>query len=88
MTTVSLSFANEDDAPMFIQVDPWAGIYRLAKNESIEFVAESETNEPRFGVLRGSSVPYLTILDSTGYFVVVDGRRLHWTDFPANFSAP
>jgi hypothetical protein len=88
MTSVAISFTNESESALFIQVDPWAGVYRLMQGGSIEFVAESETSTPRLTVHDSGETRYLTILDSDEYFVVINGERLHWTEFPANFDLP
>lgn len=38
MTTVSITFKNSNDEPIFLQVDPWAGFYLLKKGDKIEIV--------------------------------------------------
>lgn len=36
MTTVSITFENSNDEPIFLQVDPWAGIYLLKKETKLK----------------------------------------------------
>lgn len=85
MTAVSLRFSNSNDRPLNIQVDPWAGLYRLAKGQEIELIAESETDSPEFTLDQFGDSLIVTIACSDEYFVSKDGKRLHWTDYPNNF---
>ncbi len=84
MTTVSIVFSNQsdgDDQPISLQVDPWAGFYRLKKGEEIEIVAVSQTSSPRFSVDEIGNRKILLIADSTEYYVVVNGERIHWEQY-------
>ncbi|MBL9090514.1 MAG: hypothetical protein JNL96_04785 [Planctomycetaceae bacterium] len=85
MTTVSIHYENSNDEPMEIQVDPWAGLYRLAKGESIEFVAQSQTESPKFTVEERGNLRIITFVHSSEFFVLLDGKRIHWTKYPHNF---
>jgi hypothetical protein len=84
MATTSIRFANYNEEPIYVQVDPWAGLYRLDKDEGIEIVAESETDAPRFSVAEHGTTRILMIDDSQEYFVVRNGNRVHWTDYQHN----
>lgn len=84
MTTVSIRFHNFNEKPIYLQVDPWAGIYLLRKDEWIEIVAESETSSPSFEVLQSKDTSILTICHSDEYYVVVDGKRVHYSDYLSN----
>jgi hypothetical protein len=84
MTTTTIRFSNSNEQPVHVQVDPWAGVYRLAKGEEIEILAESETNSPAFQVDEYKDTRILTILHSTEYFIVKDGKRIHWTEYQSN----
>jgi len=86
MTTVSLCFSNRNDRPLIIQVDPWAGVYSLAKNQKIELIAESVTDSPAFEVEQSGDMLLVTIVHSDEYYVFKDGKRIHWTDCPNNFA--
>jgi hypothetical protein len=87
--TVSITFHNTNKSPLYIQVDPWAGIYQLKQGERIEFLAESKSGAAaRFEVHEDGNARYLMIYDSSEYFIVQDGLRIHWTDLPANFELP
>lgn len=81
MTTVSIRFSNENDQPIYIQVDPWAGLYVLKKGDEIEILAESETTSPSFEVTESGSTRILMIVDSTDYYVVLNGQRIHWEKY-------
>ena len=83
MATVTIRITNSEPLPLIVQVDPWAGVYRLAQGETIEFVAESETNQPEFHIEDSGRSRILTILHSDEYFVIRDGRRIHWTQCQA-----
>src|SRR5262249_47380945 len=70
-----------NDQPIYLQVDPWAGLYLLKKGEKIEIVAESETTSPSFSVDEVDDTRILLIADSSEYYVVVDGQRIHWESY-------
>ncbi len=82
MATVTIRYTNSCSRAVILQVDPWAGVYLLGAGESIEIVAESVTDAPEFDLVEDGETRYLTILHSSDYFVVRDGQRLHWTEFP------
>lgn len=86
MTTVSIVFSNDNDdgQPIHIQVDPWAGLYLLKKGERIEIIAESETSSPSFSVQEFGLTTILCIYSSNNYDVVLNGKRVHWTDYYSN----
>ena len=86
MTTISIRFVNASGSPVHIQVDPWAGVYTLAKGKEIEIVAESETTSPEFKIEEYGDTRILTILHSSDYFVVRDGKRVHWTEYQADYT--
>jgi hypothetical protein len=50
MTSITITFSNSNDQPVFLQVDPWAGLYRLRKGDQVQIVAESETDSPGFQI--------------------------------------
>ncbi len=85
MTTVTIRFINSNDLPVFVQVDPWAGLYVLEKGQEIEILAESETASPAFQVEEHKNTRILTVLHSSEYFVVRDGERVHWTQYQTNY---
>jgi hypothetical protein len=84
MTTISIRCLNRNDHPIFIQVEPWAGIYRLAPGEAIDFSTESEAGPTRVEIDESGDTRYLAFPDSRDYFVVRDGRRVHWSEYPNN----
>jgi len=85
MTTVSILFHNLKNKPIQFQVDPWAGFYVLREGESIEIVAESETSSPSLSLIEHEdSFTVLEIGHSDEYYVVVDGKRVHCSDYLSN----
>jgi len=84
MTTVSIRFHNFNEKPIYLQVDPWAGIYLLKKDQWMEIVAESETSSPCLSVTESKDTRILTIGHSDEYYVVVDGQRVHYSDYFSN----
>lgn len=85
MSSVTIRFTNSNAPAIYVQVDPWAGVYVLEQGQEIEFLAESEKNTPVFQIDEYGTTRILTILHSDEYFVMRDGKRVHWTEFPANF---
>jgi hypothetical protein len=85
MTTISIRFANSNDPPVHVQVDPWAGVYTLEKGNAIEIVAESETTSPEFSIEEYGNTRILTLLHSSEYFIVRNGKRVHWTECQSDY---
>ena len=85
MTTVSITFRNSNEEPIYLQVDPWAGVYLLRKGDEIQIIAESETSSPSFHIEEYNDTRILLIENSSEYYVVQDGQRIHWTQFQSNF---
>jgi hypothetical protein len=84
MTSVTIRFSNSNAPAIYIQVDPWAGVYVLEQGQEIEFLAESEKNTPVFHIDEYDTTRILTILHSDEYFIIRDGKRVHWTEFQTN----
>ena len=81
MTTVSIDFRNSNEQPVYLQVDPWAGVYLLKMGEEIRIVAESQSASASFSIEECGSTRILLIADSTEYYVVVNGQRVHWKEY-------
>ncbi len=81
MTTVSIRFSNSNDLPIYLQVDPWAGLYALKKGDVIRIIAESERSSPKFDVDEYGTTRILTLCDSDGYYVVIDEQRIHFEKY-------
>lgn len=80
-----IEFTNSKDDPIFIQVDPWACLYKLEKDESIEFVADTTSENMRFSVDEyDSRTRILTLIDCEEFFIMVDDKRVHWTEYQTN----
>ena len=84
MTTVSVRIRNSNKEAFYLQIDPWAGVYLLKQGDEIEIAADSETSSPGFSLEETDNTRILIIFDSTQYYVVRDGKRVHWTDFSSN----
>lgn len=84
MITTTIRFSNSNDEPYYIQVDPWAAVYRLAAGDTIEIVAENERDAAAFHLDEFGDTRILTILHSAEYFVVLDGKRIHWKEYQSN----
>ena len=84
MIAVSIGFRNSNEQPIYLQVDPWAGLYLLRRGEEIEVIAESNTEQPSFSVEEKGNSRILLIAHSSDYHVVVDGKRVHWSAYQTN----
>lgn len=85
MTTIFIRFVNSNDRPVHVQVDPWAGIYTLEKGKEIEIVAESETTSPEFRIEEYGNTRILTLPHSSEYFIIRNGKRVHWTECQSDY---
>lgn len=83
---IRVRFRNSTDTPCYVQVDPWAGLYRLQKGESVEIEGECDTACPSAEFDELGETKIVTLPDCTDYFVIHDGQRLHWTEFPTNLT--
>jgi hypothetical protein len=82
LVSVTFRYENRGTTPIIVQVEPWAGVYRLFTNDEFVLIAESATQTPEFELIEDGDTRYLTIHHSEEYFVVRGGVRLHWTDCP------
>ena len=57
------------------------GCVLLKMGEEIRIVAESETASASFRIEECGSTRILLIADSTEYYVVVNGQRVHWKEY-------
>lgn len=84
MTTITIRFRNSNEEPIYLQVDPWAAVYMLKNGEEIQIAAESESGEPSFFIEEYNDTRILVIEDSTDYYLIVDGKRIHWSVYQSN----
>jgi hypothetical protein len=84
MVDIQVSVLNSNDGHISVQVDPWAGLYLLKKGDRIDLVATSNSLSPRFSIEESKDTRILTFWDCSEYFILKDGRRVHWTKFPNN----
>mgnify|MGYP003664408955 CR=1 FL=1 len=78
-----LEFNNSKDKPIFIQVDPWACLYKLEKGERIEFAFGGSANES-FSIDEYDEENHILTLECEEFFVMVDGKPVHWEKFQSN----
>ncbi|MBX3424588.1 MAG: hypothetical protein KF688_02810 [Pirellulales bacterium] len=79
-----IEFSNSKDKPVFVQVDPWACLYKLEKGERIEFAVEATSDEPFFSIDDYDEENRILTLDSEEFFIVRDGQRVHWEEYQTN----
>ena len=84
---IQIEFLNSKNSPIYIQVDPWACLYKLDKGQSIEIIAESTSKKMRFSIYEGEGdTRILTLLDCDEFFIMVGGKRIHWEEYQSNES--
>lgn len=81
MSEITITFRNDNDEPIYLQVDIWAGLYLLKKGEQIEIVAASEKTSPSFDVTESGTTRILTLWDSEEYYIVIEGKRIHYLKY-------
>ena len=80
-----IEFVNSKDRPIFVQVDPWACLYKLEKNQTIEIIAPSTSDRPRCSIDEcDGDTRILTLLDCDDFFVAVGGKSVHWKEYQTN----
>lgn len=75
---------NTIQQPYYLQIDPWATVYLLQEGESIEIEAISDVDCPAFEFDECGETKILTLWDCEEYFILQNGKRLHWTEFQTN----
>jgi hypothetical protein len=82
---VEIEFINSNDTPIFVQVDPWACLYKLDKGQTIEILAPNSSEKNRFSIWECEpDTRILTLLDCEEFFVNLDGKAVHWKEYPTN----
>jgi hypothetical protein len=79
-----LKFTNSNDVPIFVQIDPWAGLYKLCKGDEIEFAADGNDKGLLVDVEEDNDTRIVTLWNSVEYFIVREGQLIHWKEFPTN----
>ena len=79
---VRLQFINSNQHPILLQVDPWAGLYRLGPKDAIEIAFEC--NGKSFTLEEYKETRILTLWGAEEYFVIRDGEPVHWKKFASN----
>lgn len=84
---VEIEFINSKDNPIFVQVDHWACLYKLNKGQSITFAADVTSEQMRISIDElDSNNRILTLLDCEEFYILVDGKRVHWTEYQTNLT--
>ena len=81
-----LRFENSNEFIVYVQIDPFAGVYALKKRESIEIEADGEVEWPQLTIDDCGATRVLTLYDYDGYFVIRNGERIPWTEFTTNIA--
>ncbi len=79
-----LGFSNSKDRPIFVQVDPWACLYKLEKGDRIEFAFDGAANESAFSIDEYDEENRILTLYCEEFFIMVDGKRVHWEQYQTN----
>ena len=78
-----LEFSNSKDKPIFVQVDPWACLYKLEKGDRIEFAFDGGESDS-ISIDEYDDENRILTLECEEFFIVVDGKRVHWEEFQSN----
>ena len=78
-----IRFINTNPDPIFIQVEPWAGLYRLEQGHEVKIAADLPSNS-EFEIEEHDDTRFLTLVHAKEYYVEQDGKWVHWTEFPNN----
>jgi hypothetical protein len=81
---VTFKFKNSNDISMYIQVDPWAGLYMLRKGEEIELAVKHNRDGAILEVDEYNDTRILMFPCSDEYYVIREGKPIHWTLFSTN----
>jgi hypothetical protein len=81
-----LRFENLNELPINIQIDPFAGLYVLAKGDCIEIEGVSTARSPRITIDEYEENRIVTLIDYNEYFVIRGEERIPWTNFPTNLT--
>lgn len=81
---VHIEYINSKDTRIFLQVDPWACLYKLDKGESIEILAEITPEQSRFTIQESDDHTRILTLPSEEFYLSIDGKLVHWEDCNTN----
>ena len=82
---IRIEFSNSYNKPIYIQVDPWACLYKLGKGERIEFLVNCIPHEQWFSIDEfDSENRILTLWNCDEFFIVHDGKQYHWEEYQSN----
>jgi hypothetical protein len=80
-----IQFSNSTERAVFLQVDPWACLYRLQQGDCIELAMDCSGEEPSFSFdEHDSENRILTLWNCDDFFIIRDGMLVHWRDFQTN----
>jgi hypothetical protein len=82
-----LEFSNSKDKSIFVQVDPWACLYKLKRGERIELVMECAADQPTFSIDEyDDENRIVTLVDCDEFFISLNGELIHWKNYQSNVS--
>ncbi len=81
---VGILIRNSKAHKAFLQVEPWANLYRLEPSEELTVVIARSKTGPQFEVEEYEDTTILTLPYSEEFFVVKDGKRFHLSEYRTN----
>ena len=82
---IRIEFVNSQDKPIYIQVDPWACLYRLDTGERIEFVVDCYSDDQSFCIDEyDNENRILTLWNCEEFYILQNGKRVFWEEFQTN----
>ena len=75
-----------EETEMYVQVDPWAGLYRLFPGQTLELITECDDTNTSVEIEDFGIDKIITLPNNRDYFVMRNGMKVHWTEFQTNES--
>jgi len=80
-----LDVSNSKETPIYVQVDPWACLYKVEQNQVITFLIPCDSVQPAFLIdAFDNDNKIVTLVNCEEFFVQVEGEKLHWEDYQSN----
>lgn len=79
-----IEFGNSKGRPIFVQVDPWACLYKLESGDRIVFVVDASIGDASLSIDECDEDNRILTLDCEEFFIIIDGKQVHWEDYQSN----